>query len=182
MPAPERRIPPPLTAEALRKLAEGYVLRFGGPAANLRRVLGRHVRRSVRDHGSDAAALAAEVEALVARFTDARLLDDAAYAEGKARSLQERGKSRRWIAQSLRQKGVGGEDVAHAMRELDADPDASELASARALVRRRRLGWMRPEAERGPARQKDLGVIVRAGFAFGIAKRALDRESDEEEE
>ena len=49
----KRRKPKPATQERLRKAALYYIDRYATSAANLREVLMRRVRRSVRLHGTD---------------------------------------------------------------------------------------------------------------------------------
>ncbi len=56
---------------------------------------------------------------------------------------------------------------------------ADELAAAARLVRRRRLGPLRPRASRAEHREWDLAVLGRAGFSFEIARKVILVESDE---
>src|SRR5213592_5304552 len=141
----------PIEPALLEKWALAYLERFASSVENLRRVLRRRVRRRLRD---DEAVRAADalIDALVVRYRDAGLIDDAAYAAGRARARLARGQSLRRIAAGLMAKGVGAEDRAaalQALRETAPDPD---LAAACAFARRRRLGPFRPTSFRqGPA-------------------------------
>lgn len=166
-----RRLAPPVDEAGLLAIARDYVGRFWGPSANLRRVLLRHADRSVRDHASDPAALRAAIEAIVARMVEAGAVDDRRFAALKAASLAERGASQRLVAQRLRQTGVSGDDVAAALGELQRD--GGDQRAADRLVARRRLGYLRPEAERRARRDKDLAVLLRGGFDLEVARRAL---------
>ncbi len=166
-----RRVPPPVDAASLLRLAREYLDRFGGPSANLRRVLERHAQRSHRDHGSDAHALSAAVENVIAQMVEAGAVDDQRFAVAKAASLADRGISRRMTVQRLREKGIGANDIDQAVAELHAS--GGDLAAALNLVKRRRLGYLRPEAERKLRRDKDLAVLLRGGFGFDVAKLAL---------
>src|SRR5438874_115408 len=159
----------PIEPALLEKWALGYLERFASSAENLRRVLRRRVRRRMRD---DEAVRAADalIDALVIRYRDAGLIDDAAYAAGRARARLARGQSLRRIAAGLMAKGVGAEDRAaalQALRETAPDPD---LAAACAFARRRRLGPFR----RGQAdRARELAAFARAGFARREAEAVL---------
>ena len=64
-----------------------------------------------------------------------------------------------------------------ALREEGPDP---ELAAAVALARRRRLGPWRASEERAADRQRDLGVLARAGFPADVARKVLDAASEDE--
>ncbi len=154
----------------LERWALGYLERFASSAENLRRVLRRRVRRSAS--GDDEAVRAADrlIDALVGRYLDAGLIDDVAYAAGRARARLARGQSLRKIAAGLMAKGVGADDRAaalQALRETAPDPD---LAAASVFARRRRLGPFR----RGPADHgRELAAFARAGFARREAEAVL---------
>ncbi len=165
----------PLTAASLDNAAVYYLGRFASSSGNLRRVLLRKVARSTRDaEDSDAQAKAGMrmVDELIARYLKTGLLNDRAYAEQKAASLARRGTSRFSIAGKLAQKGVDRDLVPEAINALD-ESGASEIASACALVRRRRMGPYRTPDKRADYRQKDLASLARAGFGLGLARRVL---------
>ena len=159
----------PIEPALLEKWALGYLERFASSAENLRRVLRRRARRRMHD---DEAVRAADalIDALVIRYRDSGLIDDAAYAAGRARTRLARGQSLRCIAAGLMAKGVGADDRAaalQALRETVADPD---LAAACAFARRRRLGPFR----RAPIdRNRELAAFARAGFARREAEAVL---------
>ncbi|MCZ6861579.1 MAG: RecX family transcriptional regulator, partial [Alphaproteobacteria bacterium] len=144
---------------------------------NLRRVLMRRVERSARAHETDIEEGAAAVAEIVARFAASGLIDDAAYAEGRALSLFRRGASKRKIRFSLAQKGVGAEDIEAALTSLTRQSGDPELAAALNLARRRRLGPYKAQGDREGQRQKDLAVLARAGFGYQIARRVIEAES-----
>lgn len=171
-----------ITPGALEAAALSYLNRFDTSEKNLRHVLLRAVSRAERalergDESIDARAIAAareHVDALLVRYRASGLIDDARYAGTMAQSLRRRGTSARAIQHKLRARGVGGDDISAALSESDRDSDDAELEAARALVRRRRLGPHRPEAERAARREKDLGALARAGFSMAVACRALE--------
>ncbi|HTT81358.1 MAG TPA: RecX family transcriptional regulator [Stellaceae bacterium] len=162
--------PRALDAALLETWALSYLARYASSADNLRRVLMRRVRRLLGADRDTLRAADALIEALVARYCDAQLLDDAAYAAARARRDLARGRSLRRIAAGLAAKGVGGADAAAAigaLREGAADPD---LVAAVAFARRRRLGPFRAQ-ERD--RDRELAAFVRAGFARQTAEAVL---------
>lgn len=156
--------------------ALAYLERYASSAENLRHVLQRRVRRRIGAVG--VAAAGAVIDALVARYRVAGLLDDAAYAAVRAQRGLARGRSLRRIVAGLAAKGVGAADVAAALavlREGAADPD---LAAACAFARRRHLGPFRRGAARpgeGDAadRQRELAAFARAGFERRAAEAVL---------
>jgi regulatory protein len=160
----------PIEPAMLEKWALGYLERFASSAENLRRVLRRRVRRRMRD--DDAAMRAADglIDALVIRYRDTGLIDDAAYAAGRARARLARGQSLRKITAGLMAKGVGAEDRAAALQTLRETAPEPDLAAACAFARRRRLGPFR----RTPGdRARELAAFARAGFARREAEAVL---------
>jgi regulatory protein len=167
-----RRPPPVATPLHLRTVAEGYVQRFWAPAASLRRVLMRHLDRSVRFHGTDRTDGVTVIETILREFAEAGMVDDARFADGAARTLHARGRSHLRIGLHLRARGLGEADVSAAIAGLQAD-SLSDREAAFALARRRRLGPYR-RADRADFRQKDLQAMARAGFAFSLAREVVD--------
>ncbi len=181
--AARRRRPAVATPETLERAAHAYLARYAAPAGHLRRILLARVARSARFHGTDPAAGAAAVEALIDRLAGLGLLDDSAYALAMARRLNRRGASLAGIRARLRAKGVGAEDADAALAALAQDAADPDLAAGLAYARRRRLGPFRPEAEREAKRLKDLAALARQGFGLDLARRVIDaRDLDELEE
>ena len=172
--AARRRRPAVATPETLERAAYAYLARYAAPAGHLRRILLARVARSARFHGTDPAAGAAAVEALIDRLAGLGLLDDSAYALAMARRLNRRGASLAGIRARLRAKGVGAEDADAALAALAQDAADPDLAAGLAYARRRRLGPFRPEAEREAKRLKDLAALARQGFGLDLARRVID--------
>jgi regulatory protein len=115
-------------------------------------------------------------EAVLSRFAELRLIDDAAFAQAWVESRHHgRGLARRALSAELRQRGVAAEQVRAAIGSLG---DQDELATARRLVAKR------IEATRGrplPARVRHLvGMLARKGYPAGLAFQVV-REALEEE-
>lgn len=168
-----RRLPRQATAAHLENAALHYLERFSSSSANLRRVLLRKVARSARVHGTDPAEGAGLVEAIIARYLQSGLLDDAAYAAQKAASLRRRGTSLYGIRGKLALKGVDAELISATLERLDDGEGSGDLAAACALARRRRLGPYRPRRAQAEHRRKDLAALARAGFSLDVARRVL---------
>ena len=62
------------------------------------------------------------------------------------------------------------------IKEDEIEPD---FVSALKLCRRRRIGPLRPEANRELFYKKDMGILARGGFNFDLSKRVLDLEKKE---
>jgi regulatory protein len=159
-----------IDGELLERWALAYLGRFASSAENLRSVLRRRVRRHSPAPPEAAQHAAALIDALVERYRRSGLLDDAAYAAARARSLHRRGESSTKIRARLAAKGVESSVAAAAVRGLRAEAADPDLAAACAFARRRRLGPYRRAAADLP---RELGAFARAGFGRRIAERVL---------
>jgi len=177
-------IPPPPDAGSLYQAALYYLARYAATEAGLRRVLVQKIDRWARlQTDLDAAepvitAARAAVDGVVARLVQAGAVSDTAFAENRSKTLVRAGQSNRSIQARLVAKGVPPE-MARAASATDAD---TELAAALVLVRKRRIGPYRA-VEDGDAviRNKELGLLARAGFSRDIAQQALDTTREDAE-
>jgi regulatory protein len=176
--APRIAGPPPDMA-MLNDAGLAYLARYAATELSLRRVLERRIERWARLAGgsddpesiAERVAVAREaVRAVVAKLAAAGAVNDTAYAESRALSLGRAGRSRRAVTAHLAAKGVSSE-IARAVVRND---DASELAAALVLARRRRLGPFRVGAKPDAAGyRRELAVLARAGFPQAVASQAL---------
>lgn len=161
----------------LKAAAAHYLGRYASSAENLKRVLARRVQRWVRLSGNAAPDDAAQqIEEAVAAAMRAGLIDDAAFAAGRARTLRQRGWGARRISAALKQKGVGKTEIDAA---LNGDTEEMEEAAALRFAERRRLGPWRPAGARAEKRQKDIAALMRAGFGLSLARKVIDTTSEE---
>jgi regulatory protein len=118
----------------------------------------------------------AAAEAVLGRFTEVKLIDDATFASAWVESRHHgRGLSGRALAAELRDRGVASGDIQAAVARLDPE---QEVATARALVASR-LAATRGQPT--PARVRRLiGVLARKGYSQALAYR-LVREALEQE-
>jgi regulatory protein len=117
-------------------------------------------------------------EAVLSRFEDVGLIDDAAFADAWVESRHHgRGLARRALARELRTKGVDSALIDEAVGQLDSE---QEEATARELVARRL------RATRGLERDRRLrrlaGMLARKGYPEGMALRVVKQALDEEGE
>ncbi len=185
---PRRAAGPPPNAARLREAALAHLARFAATEAGLRRVLERRVARWARAAEAEsqpregiaasAAALTAEIASIAQSLVAAGAVNDAAFAESRARRLARSGHSRRAIAAHLAAKGIESDTAAAALPE----GEEAELLAAIAFCRRRRIGPFARVAPDAPARMKALAALARGGFAQGLARRALAMEPDQAEE
>jgi SOS response regulatory protein OraA/RecX len=115
-------------------------------------------------------------DAVLDRFTDAGLIDDAAFAKAWVESRHHsRGLSRRSLSAELRQRGVDNDDISDAVEIVDPD---QEVATARHLVERK-LAASRGQPPEVRTRRL-ASMLARKGYPAGLAFRLI-REALEQE-
>jgi regulatory protein len=153
--------------ELIERWALHYLGRYASSAENLRRVLMRRARK----FSAEAAPAAAElIDALVARYRQSGLIDDAAYAAARVQSLYRRGESMRAIRARRAAKGVTAAEATEAVAGLRATAFDPDLAAACAFARRRRLG---PYRRSSTDHARELAAFARAGFSRRVAEAVL---------
>jgi len=115
-------------------------------------------------------------DAVLDRFADVGLIDDAAFARAWVESRHySRGLAGRALQAELRQRGIGDDQIRDAIDDLG--PDA-EVATARRLVQQK-LGSTRGLAPEARIRRL-AGTLARKGYPAGLAFRVI-REAMEAE-
>ena len=101
------------------------------------------------------------------------------YSDSKARVLLRRGYSINKINQSLANKGIERNLIKESIEKIKDDKIEPDFNSALKLCKRRRIGPIRPDANREIYYKKDMGILARAGFSFDLSKRVLNLEKKE---
>src|SRR5689334_1801797 len=121
-------------------------------------------------------------DAVLDRFTEVGLIDDAAFARAWVSSRQAgRGLARRALSAELRAKGVDAEVAAVAVGAVDED---DERTAARRLVERKVPAMRR--LDRATASRRLVAMLARKGYGGGLAaaviREALDADADADAE
>src|ERR1700761_2490097 len=143
-----------LDEAGLRALGLDYATRYGGTTAAMARIPARGIHRWEKAMlgtgeaepgviAAEAAALKEAAARVVASLAAIGAVDDAAFAESRARRLRRSGRSRRAVLAHLGAKGVGASLAGAAVPE----DEVAEFAVALACARRRRVGPFAREGE-----------------------------------
>ncbi len=150
-----------------------HLARFAATETSLTRILHRKLDRwaatADREHAPpELAAARMAVAEIVRQLVASGAVNDAQFAEIRARSLIRSGRSRRAVSAHLAARGVAPELAAAA---LPAD-EGHELAAALIHARKRRLGPWRTQPATPETLRRELGSLARAGFSGAIATAA----------
>ena len=152
------------------------------PEARAREICLRMLTIAPRTRAQLAAALgrrripADVAEAVLARFTDVGLIDDAAFARAWVESRHHsRGLARRSLSAELRRQGVPAEEIRDAVGALDP---GQEEATARHLVGQK-LAATRGQPPEVRARRA-AGTLARKGYPVGLVFRLIKEALEDE--
>ncbi|MBA8825646.1 regulatory protein [Saccharopolyspora lacisalsi] len=113
-------------------------------------------------------------EAVVGKFVDAGLVDDAAFADSWVRQRHEyQGLGRKALAAELRNKGVDEEAASAALAQVASEDEAER---ARELVRRKLRGMTTVDSTTRTRRL--VAMLARKGYSEGMAFRVVREELD----
>jgi len=166
-----------ITAQSLYNRAVHYLERYAASVDGVRTVLQRSVMRAARKGEPVPAQTAEWIELTLQKLMDAKLLDDALFAETKVRSLRRAGASAQKVRQKLAVKGVASSLVNNALENEDVEDD---LEAAIIFARKKRLGPYTSRGDREELRDKQIASLARAGFSLSIARRITDAASEDE--
>lgn len=158
----------PLDATQLRDLALGYVARYATSASKLERYLARKLRERGWADGEEQP----DLSALVSRYAQLGYVDDEAYARMRGASLLRRGYGQRRVAQSLAEAGIDAD-----VRGAVAGSEGQLRQAALVLARKRRLGPFGRAVPDRETREKQVGVMLRAGHSMDMARKMVDAAS-----
>ena len=171
-----RDAPPPPDAEALGPEADHEAVarkilldQLTGRARSRKELADKLARKQVPDEVATA---------LLDRFEEVGLVDDAAFAQEWVQSRQAgRGLARRALSVELRRKGVDQQVITEAVEQVDPE---DEVEAARALVRRKLPSLQRFDDVTVVRRL--TGMLARKGYSAGIAYQVVREEIASAEE
>ena len=162
----------------LRDLAYSYLERYSPSKQQLKVHLLKKYLTKIK--GTKSKKEVTEIiDEIILNLEKNKILDDELYSDSKARMFLRRGYSLNKINQSLRNKGIESKHIKQSIDKIKEDEIEPDFVSALKLCKRRRIGPLRPDANRELFYKKDMGILARGGFSFDLSKRVLDLETDE---
>ena len=113
------------------------------------------------------------IDNIVSNLEKNHFLNDSLYSDSKARMLFRRGYSLNKIRHSLRGKGIEQKNIILSLEKIKNEKSDPDFTSAMKICKKRRIGPMRPEANRELFYKKDMGILARSGFSYDISKKIL---------
>ena len=162
----------------LKDLAYGYLEKYSPSKQQLKVFLLK--KYLIKIKGTKSKKEVTEIiDEIISNLEKNRLINDELYSDSKARSFLRRGYSLNKINQSLRNKGIEIDIVKKSLEKIKENTIEPDFISALKLCKRRRIGPVRPNANREIFYKTDMGILARSGFSFEMSKRVLDLEIKE---
>tara|TARA_B110000914_G_C15457014_1_gene443907 strand:+ start:280 stop:840 length:561 start_codon:yes stop_codon:yes gene_type:complete len=157
----------------LKDLAYGYLEKYNPSKQQLKVFLLKKYLTKIKGIQSKR-EVTSIIDEIILNLEKNRLINDELYSDSKARMFLRRGYSLNKINQSLRNKGIDNEFIKKSIEKIKEDKIEPDFVSALKLCKRRRIGAVRPGANRELFYKKDMGILARGGFSFELSKRILD--------
>ena len=156
----------------LRDLAYSYIEKYNPSKQQIKVYLLKKYLKKFQ--GSKSKREISEIiDQIVLNLEKTHFLNDALYSESKARVLFRRGYSLNKIALSLKNKGIEEKNIKLSIEKIKNDKSDPDFVSALKICKKRRIGPIRPEANRILFYKKDMGILARSGFSYDISKKIL---------
>ena len=162
----------------LRDLAYSYLEKYSPSKQQLKVYLLKKYLTKIKGTKSKK-EVTSIIDEIIFNLEKNRILNDEMYSDSKARMFLRRGYSLNKINQSLRIKGIDGKFIKQSLDKIKEDEIEPDFVSALKLCKKRRIGPLRPGANRELFYKKDMGILARGGFSFDLSKRILDLDGEE---
>ena len=162
----------------LKDLAYSYLEKYSPSKQQLKIYLLKKYLTKIKGTKSKK-EVSAIIDEIVKNLEQNKIVNDELYADSKARMFLRRGYSLNKIHQSLINKGIDSKYIKQSIDKIKDDKIEPDFVSALKLCKRRRIGPLRPEANRELYYKKDMGILARGGFSFDLSKRVLNLETTE---
>lgn len=165
-----------ITYQRLYNITLYYLGRYESTTDKVRQMLCRRVQKSKLAGDEVPDEVNAWIDKVVLSMQDLGYIDNRRYLENTYRRLRLQGKSLRFIFGKLSADGIEADMLQSFMDEQNASSEELDIESARRLVCKKKIGYLRPKDKQKEMYQKDLATLARAGFSFDVAKKALSGE------
>lgn len=158
-----------ITHQRLYNITLYYLSRYEASADKVRQMLKRRIMKMMQQGQEIPAETDEWIRDIISKIIHLGYVNDKRYGENQVRIMTAQGKSARFIALKLAQAGLSSELIDALLSSSDVD----DLCRAQALVKRKKMGWLRPENIQKEYYKKDLVALGRAGFSYETAVLAL---------
>ena len=119
------------------------------------------------------------IDSVIASLVDQKLLSDKYYSDAKSKAFLKKGYSLNKIRYSLIKKGIDEKYIKASISKIKENESEPDFFSAIKICKKRRIGPNREESNRSLFYKKDISILARSGFSYGISKKVLEIPKEE---
>jgi len=146
-----------------------YLERYASSSKNLKDYLKKKVRDTELNQDSEII-----INQIVVNLEKQNILNDRIFSEIKSRTFINKGWSLSKIKFRLKHLGVDSDTIEYCIDNIVAEESNIELIAASKLVKKRSLGPYRRKELDEKLKNKEYGILARAGFNYTLAKKLLN--------
>ena len=155
-----------------------YLERYASSSKNLKDYLRKKVRDTDLNHDSELI-----ISQIINNLEKQNILNDGVFSESKAKTFINKGWSLSKIKFRLKQLGINNETIDICIENIKTEEADIELIAASKLVKKRFIGSFRRKELDDKLKNKEFGILARAGFNYALSKKVLyELSADEIEE
>lgn len=155
-----------------------YLERYASSSKNLKDYLRKKVRDT--DLNNDSELIISQI---INNLEKQNILNDGVFSESKAKTFINKGWSLSKIKFRLKQLGINNETIDICIENIKTEEADIELIAASKLVKKRFIGSFRRKELDDKLKNREFGILARAGFNYALSKKVLyELSADEIEE
>jgi regulatory protein len=155
-----------------------YLERYASSSKNLKDYLRKKVRDTDLNHDSELI-----ISQIINNLEKQNILNDGVFSESKAKTFINKGWSLSKIKFRLKQLGINNETIDICIENIKTEESDIELIAASKLVKKRFIGSFRRKELDDKLKNREFGILARAGFNYALSKKVLyELSADEIEE
>ena len=152
-----------------------YLQRYASSSNNLRQYLRRKTKDTHLNFGSHEI-----IEKIIKSFEKQNILNDRIFSESKIRSYLNKGWAFKKIKFKLLELGISKDIADESIDNFEDTNHNLELISAIKLAKKRSIGPYRKSELTDKLKNKEYGILSRAGFSYSLCKKVLNELNLEE--
>ena len=152
--------------QKILKYAVDYLSKYDSSKKNLSNVLKRKIFK-LNITGIEKKRLIDILDNIIFKLEKNNLIDDERFAKLKISSLSRAGKSKNFIINYLKMKGINKLEIQEIIGDFEKKNNDWELRSAEIFARKKKL------LDKNENYEKRLAKLARAGFSYDICKKIL---------
>ena len=167
-----------VTVEEMRNFSLSYIEKYAPSKQQLKiYLLKKYLKASISNIKKK--NIGNLIDVVLSDLQKTKFISDKFYSETKAKNLIQKGSSINKIRNYLICKGISDKHIRETIDKINENNEDQDFFSAIKICKKKRIGPSRTEDNRNLFYKKDISILARNGFDFGISKRVMDLKKDD---